>query len=359
MALHDDVTGGLSPWGHLVNKRMPSGKRVGRPMRSSARRHAAHVGIGVVATVAVVGPISPVFHTSSAGATVISGQGTSFVTVPVQRIVDTRGGEGGPPGPFYDPTTFTVQIAGVGGIPNDGSVDSVAINLIAIPQADAITGAYIVAWPDGARPTASSLNFQAGVPIANGIIVPVADDGTIQIFTFGGTNVAIDLMGYFSSTALSGSTGAQGAVGATGQQGAAGAQGAQGAQGPQGAVGATGSNGAQGSAGAQGSVGDTGSQGLVGNTGPMGAQGAKGDTGAQGSNGNTGAQGSIGDTGERGAVGNTGAQGEIGCTGPQGNNGAQGAIGANGARGGVGTTGAQGETSSEGGRGGKGWSEPG
>ena len=220
MSHHDDVTGGLSPWGHSAPRRSPSGKRVGRPVRASARRRAAHVGIGALATVGVAAPFTPAFHVATAGAIPAAGQGTAFVPVPFTRIVDTRSGSGAPAGPFVAPTTFTVPVLGVAGVPNDASVGSVAINLTAVPEAGAVVGAYLLAW-DGSlpRPGVSSLNFAPGVPIANGLIVPVAADGTISIFGFGGVNVLVDVMGYFSSSNVGGATGATGAAGAQGAVG--------------------------------------------------------------------------------------------------------------------------------------------
>ena len=66
----DDVTGGVSPWGHSAPRVKPSGKRVGRPVRSTGRRRAAHFGAATAAAVAVVGPVSAVFM-EQAGAVVV------------------------------------------------------------------------------------------------------------------------------------------------------------------------------------------------------------------------------------------------------------------------------------------------
>ena len=58
---------------------------------------------------------------------------------------------------------------------------------------------YITVWPDGAMPLASNLNIElAGQTVPNLVIVPVGADGSIRLFTSGGTDLIVDILGRFT-----------------------------------------------------------------------------------------------------------------------------------------------------------------
>lgn len=65
------------------------------------------------------------------------------------------------------------------------------VNVVAVDPADS---GYITLWGDGAKPDASHINFTKGVTIANGVWVPVAADGTIQVYTHKACHIVVDVL---------------------------------------------------------------------------------------------------------------------------------------------------------------------
>lgn len=170
---------------------------------------------------------------------------------------------------------------------------------------------YIRLWAaNTAEPGSTTINFDPGViNVATGTIVPVdaANAGRFSAKSPTGTDVIIDVVGYFNSIdSVAGPTGPTGPAGATG---ATGATGPAGPSGPTGATGPAGPTGPTGATGTQGITGPSGPQGLIGAQGP---QGATGPTGPQGVQGPTGIQGLPGPTGPAGPTGATGATGPSG-----------------------------------------------
>jgi uncharacterized repeat protein (TIGR01451 family) len=136
----------------------------------------------------------------------INGPATNgrFVPVDPARVLDTRNAIG-----ITTTTkvaagkTITVQITGKGGLPTSG-VSAVIANLTA-------TGAdkpgFVTAWPSGAVPIASNVNLDAvGQTRPNQIILPVSATGTINLFTFAGTHMIVDVAGYFTDNTAAPST---------------------------------------------------------------------------------------------------------------------------------------------------------
>lgn len=114
------------------------------------------------------------------------------------RILDTRNGTGGYPYPTArQGTPVRLKVAGVDSIP--ANVTAVALNLtVANPS----SGGYVSAYPDGKpQPTVSNVNFAAGQTIANAAIVPVGQDGYIDLAITGGpARLIADVYGYFSTS---------------------------------------------------------------------------------------------------------------------------------------------------------------
>ena len=56
-------------------------------------------------------------------------------------------------------------------------------------------------WPAGQeRPTASTLNAEAGRTVPNMVVVPVGADGRISIYQFAGrAEVIVDVLGWFAT----------------------------------------------------------------------------------------------------------------------------------------------------------------
>ena len=89
-------------------------------------------------------------------------------------------------------TTRTIIVAGRGGVPTTGAA-AVAVTITGTQPDDL---GYLTAWPTGPRPNTSNLNLTPGQTAANVAIVPLAPDGTIQLYTSGQTHILIDVIAW-------------------------------------------------------------------------------------------------------------------------------------------------------------------
>lgn len=194
-----------------------------------ARRGLRARWAAVGATVAVLAGAGGVLTTWAA-----SSGATAFVPIAPCRLLDTRAGLSnvGPRStPIRADETFTTPARGANGrcdIP--AGATGLSMNIVAIgPTA----GSFLTVFPGGTdRPTASSLNWQAGqAPTPNGVTAKLGDDGSIAFYNLQGTvDIAVDVVGFYEPTA-------GGAAGPTGPAGPAGPQGPAGPAGPAGAAG--------------------------------------------------------------------------------------------------------------------------
>jgi len=117
------------------------------------------------------------------------------------RLLDTRSngttvdGLGAGAGMQVAGATVQVQVTGRGNVPVDAT--AAVLNVT-------ITGAqgsgYATVYPCGStRPTASNLNFRAGVTVANGVIAKVGTGGKVCIYVDNATNLLADVSGFFTS----------------------------------------------------------------------------------------------------------------------------------------------------------------
>jgi hypothetical protein len=59
---------------------------------------------------------------------------------------------------------------------------------------------YVTVYPCGvATPLASNLNFEAGMTVANAVIVKVGSDGKVCLFSSKSTQLIVDVNGFFPS----------------------------------------------------------------------------------------------------------------------------------------------------------------
>jgi hypothetical protein len=122
-----------------------------------------------------------------------------------QRLLDSRTTTG----PLGRGATTSVAVTGAAPLPAPGTVTAAVVNLTVVAPAGV---GFFTVWPRGvARPTTSNLNIDeirslSGGAVANLVTVPVGSDGVIEIFSSGGGNVVVDLLGYYtpSATATSG-----------------------------------------------------------------------------------------------------------------------------------------------------------
>jgi hypothetical protein len=127
-----------------------------------------------------------------------SASGSSFVTLTPARITDTRAGSGFPnAGSTLNATTpLVVTVAGQGGVPAAGAT-AVIIN---VTVTDTTLSSALTVYPDlTTLPTASDLNWLAGMTVPNLVVVKLSAAGKIDIRNLAGsTDVVVDVVGYFS-----------------------------------------------------------------------------------------------------------------------------------------------------------------
>jgi hypothetical protein len=124
--------------------------------------------------------------------------GATFFPLTPARLLDTRNGTGGLPGPFVMGVPQTFQVTGVGGVPAEAT--AVTGNLTATGMTAA---GFVFLGPDPlANPPSSTLNFPVGDNRANGVTVALGGGGTLSA-TFNGpppgnnTHLIFDVTGYF------------------------------------------------------------------------------------------------------------------------------------------------------------------
>lgn len=117
-----------------------------------------------------------------------------YIALSPGRVLDTR------PDTrinYFGPKPVGGQVITVPGV---AGASAVAVN---ITMTETEGGGYLSAWSgQGARPTVSIINSSGpGENIANFAVVPVAADGSFALFTFAGTHIVVDLMGWFPAGA--------------------------------------------------------------------------------------------------------------------------------------------------------------
>ncbi|WP_405364825.1 hypothetical protein [Kitasatospora sp. NBC_00039] len=131
--------------------------------------------------------------------------GSEFTPHAPARLLDTRDGTGtSAGGPVAPLTTTRVKIAGNAGIP--AGVTAVALNITATNTSAA---GHVIAYASGkAQPTTSNVNFAAGQTVPNLAIVPVGEDGYVELAnrSAGPVDLIADVTGYFTRSAADGYT---------------------------------------------------------------------------------------------------------------------------------------------------------
>jgi hypothetical protein len=119
-----------------------------------------------------------------------SGTTSGFVPLSPKRLSDTRqsGGVRLAPG-----VPRQIRVEGVaGGAPS--RANAVAVNLTVVAPSDA---GFITAYPCGAVPEVSNVNFAALENRPNSAIVPTTADGMICVVSTSATDLLLDISGYF------------------------------------------------------------------------------------------------------------------------------------------------------------------
>lgn len=158
-----------------------------------------------MATGAVLALVSSLLITQAWSASAAPGDDdATFVPITACRLVDTRPAplRVGTFGAFGIDDTKTIQARGTNGdctIPSDAV--GVSLNVTAV---DASQATFLTIWPDGTKPTASSLNPTPGQPpTPNAVTTLLSSPGAFKVFNrFGTVEVIIDVNGYYTKTSL-------------------------------------------------------------------------------------------------------------------------------------------------------------
>jgi hypothetical protein len=124
-----------------------------------------------------------------------------------QRLVDTRDGTGAPLARVTSTTPLVISVAGLDVTDSFGSALSVPSSVSAValnmPVVNPSRSGFLTVWPcDTAHPLASNVNYTASQIVANNVIAPIDDNGSICVYTNVPAHVVIDISGWFSGDAV-------------------------------------------------------------------------------------------------------------------------------------------------------------
>lgn len=149
------------------------------------------------ATLAALALISSLLVATPAQA--LNDTGTGGVFVPATgRILDTKAGTGGFSTPMEAGKYRTIKVAGLAGLPDDGSVGAVSLNA----TVGASTGyGTLFGRPDAdtGRTTMLIYNGVSGEYTSNSATLAVGADGTIQVMTETSARLILDVQGYYTA----------------------------------------------------------------------------------------------------------------------------------------------------------------
>lgn len=173
------------------------GHRQGSRQGSLRHRFRRVTAIGVALGAALSVSALTVATTSGSAAAAVAVRGT-YTPVDPLRILDTRDGTrvaGQRVGPLGVGQVIELDVTGVGGVPETGA-GAVVLN---VTVTEAPERGYVTVFPCGdRRPTASNLNFQRGVNVANQATAKIGRDGRVCFFVSSQTHLVADLAGWYA-----------------------------------------------------------------------------------------------------------------------------------------------------------------
>jgi hypothetical protein len=117
-----------------------------------------------------------------------------FTQVAPARLLETRQ-SGGLPGRVAPGSVTRVRATGVAGVP--ASARGVALNITAV---NAAGSGFLSVYPcEATRPDTSSVNFTAGVTVANLVVTAANPGGEVCVYSSASTDVLIDVFGWFTT----------------------------------------------------------------------------------------------------------------------------------------------------------------
>ncbi|MFD7630680.1 hypothetical protein ACFV7Q_32450 [Streptomyces sp. NPDC059851] len=167
--------------------------------------HLDHAYTGLGAHKVTVTATNRYFKLTTTNTVDVVVSGSEFTPHAPTRLLDTRNGTGAPSARAVAPYgTTRVKVAGAGGIPAGAS--AVALNLTAT---NTTAAGHVTAYAAGTeQPTTSNVNFAAGQSVPNMAIVPVSEDGYVELAnrSAGATDLIADVTGYFTRSEANGYT---------------------------------------------------------------------------------------------------------------------------------------------------------
>lgn len=133
----------------------------------------------------------------------VSTLGSQYTAYGPKRLLDSRDGTGlASAGRIPAYGTVKLKVGGANGIPANATAAVLNVTVTG-PAADG----HITAYPDGGeRPTTSNVNYRAKQSVPNLVMVPVGDNGYVDLYNGGWdtTDLIADITGYFTPTAAAG-----------------------------------------------------------------------------------------------------------------------------------------------------------
>jgi hypothetical protein len=126
--------------------------------------------------------------------------GATFVPLSApRRLADSRPGAPAPNTPWGPGMSRSIMVAGSAGVPMMAGTNAPTALLANVTETNATVGGYLTAFPSGAHPLASDLNFSRGQTLANMAVVRLAPNGSMTVFNFSGrVDVIVDVFGWFA-----------------------------------------------------------------------------------------------------------------------------------------------------------------
>jgi len=180
---------------------------VARPLSSNVNYVAGQVvANGVIAPVSADGTVCLFSQASTDVVVDLAGwfPAESFTGSTPKRLADTRDGTGGRMGAITAADELSVPVHNtvltVGGQSQAVPVTATAAALN-ITVVNPTASGFLTVWPCGiTRPLASNLNFVAGQVVANNVVAPIGNEGSVCVFSNVQTDVIVDIAGWFNSS---------------------------------------------------------------------------------------------------------------------------------------------------------------
>ncbi|MBD2759734.1 M6 family metalloprotease domain-containing protein [Yimella sp. cx-573] len=169
---------------------------------TAARISSLDVMAGTTYRIAVVGELEATGNLKFAWS-FAANVAPKFVSLVPSRILDTRSGNGAPAAMVPAYGQVDLQVTGCGGVPAGAS--AVVLNVTAVQPAG---WGYLTGWPTGAaKPTASNVNYVAGLNIPNLVVAKIGAGGRVSIASSARSHILADVAGYYpAGSAFTGMT---------------------------------------------------------------------------------------------------------------------------------------------------------